>query len=264
MIAPPRPIYRDGINCWRCAFCLHLVPCSCAKGGRVETDTPPGWKTESETLELVSIGPLFVVDSIAVVQRPGVPPSLDQCGQALLRCVKIKDAVKYWLGDLMNLTEGLFAEEAAQVIDHELLSEAEAREYMFVAKAVAPTIRAVALSWDHAKAVARLDPDAQRDWLEKARVAEQPWSARKMASEIAQAKADGKHGMRWWLVVECGTEAKRDKLADELGPRGYNCKRQEKLVRLKPEPKRKKKAAVTAQKRQKGAPKRNRRERVPA
>lgn len=225
-------------------------------------ETPAGWKVE-EGLELVSIGPLFVVDSVAVGQKPGSPPTLDQCGQALRRVVKIKDAVRYWLGDLMNLTEGLFAEEASQVIDQELLTEAEAREYTFVAKAVGPTVRAHAPSYEHAKAVARLKPEDQVEWLDKARGADEPWSARKLQSEIAQALAEGKTIMRWWLVVECGTEAKRDKLADELGPRGYIVKRQEKLARVKT-PKRKKKSVVTAQKRQKGAPKRNRRQRVPA
>ncbi len=228
--------------------------------------TPAGWKVEENALELVpfvSFGTHYTVNSVAITQKQGMVPTLDDCGQALRRVVKIKDAVRYWLGDLMNLTEGLFAEEASQVIDQELLTDAEAREYTFVAKAVGPTVRAHAPSYEHAKAVARLTPEDQVEWLDKARGADEPWSARKLQSEIAQALAEGKAVMRWWLVVECGTEAKRDKLADELGPRGYTVKRQEKLARVKT-PKQKKKAAVTAQKRQKGAPKRNRRQRVPA
>jgi hypothetical protein len=193
-------------------------------------------------LELVPLGPPFVVDSVGLAQRGG-PPTLKQCGYALSRITRIKDAVRYWRGDLMNLTEGLFAEEASQVIDSDLLDEAEAKAEMFVAKHVAPTTRAHAPSWEHAKVVAALKAEKQVEWLDKARG--EGWSARKLQTALAQAGAQGKTVMRFWLVVECGTEAKRDALGEKLEREGYGVKRQE-AMRKVPKQKKSKKGPVTA------------------
>jgi hypothetical protein len=193
-------------------------------------------------LELVPLGPPFVVDSAGLAQRGG-PPTLEQCGSALRRITRIKDAVRFWRGDLMNLTEGLFAEEASQVIDSDLLDEAEAKAEMFVAKHVAPTTRAHAPSWEHAKVVAALKAEKQVEWLDKARG--EGWSARKLQTALAQAGAQGKTVMRFWLVVECGTEAKRDALGEKLEREGYGVKRQE-AMRKVPKQKKSKKGPVTA------------------
>jgi hypothetical protein len=160
----------------------------------------------------------------------------------------------------MNLAEGLFAEEASQVIDSDLLDEAEAKAEMFVAKHVAPTTRAHAPSWEHARVVAALKAEKQAEWLDKARA--EGWSARKLQTALAQAGAQGKTVMRFWLVVECGTEAKRDALGDKLEREGYGVKRQE-AMRKVPKPKKAKKGPVTAQRRQRGATKMNTRRRVP-
>lgn len=230
-----------------------------------------GWRGQGqgELLELVPLGPAFVVDSVAVAARPGQPLTVEQCGEALRRVTRIKDAVRYWRGDLMNLAETLFAEEASQIVDHELLSEAEAAAEKRVAKNVLPTTRAHAPTWEHAHAVAHLTPEAQVEWLDKARAGsagaggtDEPWSARKMATEIARAGAEGKTVMRWWLVVETKTEVLRNKLADELSARGHGVKKQEKLAKVK-RAKRKKKGPVTAQRKRKGAAPLNTRKRVP-
>ena len=210
-------------------------------------------------MELVPLGPPFVVDSVALERRGQTPPTLQQCDSALRRVTKIKDSVRYWRGDLLNLTEGLFAEQASQIIDQEMLDEAEAKAEMFVAKNVKPTVRAHAPSWEHARAVAHLKEDKQIEWLDKARG--DAWSVRKMSSEVQQAAAKGKTVMRFWLVVECGTEAKRDKLAEKLEAEGFGVKRQE-AMRKVAKPKKAKKD-VTAQKRRKGAPKMNTRKRLP-
>ncbi len=195
-------------------------------------------------LELVVLGSNFVVDSVALERRGPVSPTLQQCGGALLRITKVLSGARYWRGDILNLTEGLFAEEASQVIDQEHLTEAEAKAEMYVAKNVKPTTRAHAQTWDHAKAVAGLKDEDQVEWLDKSRADD--WSARKLSSEIASSKAEpGKTVMRFWLVVECGTEAKRDKLAEELTREGFTIKKQEKLSKVK-KPKKAKKGPITA------------------
>jgi hypothetical protein len=219
-----------------------------------------GWR-QATGLELVPFpAGALVVDSVALTTRGG-SPSFDHWAEAAERLRKVHGATKYWIGDLLNMGEGLFSEQASQVIDQSYLSEAEVKQYTYVAKQVAPTTRAHAQSWDHARVVAGLKPEAQAEWLDKSRA--EDWSARKLASELAGALAEpGKTTMRWWLVVETKTEALRDKLAEELEGRGHGVKRQEKLTKVA-KPKRGKKAEVTAQRKHKGAPKRNTVQRPP-
>ncbi len=207
---------------------------------------PAAVQQDMPGLELVQLDAPFVVDSVALERRTSVEITIPQCERSLRRLVKISDAVRYWQGDLMNLVDTLFHEEASQVIDHELMEEATAKQLMHVAQTVRPTTRAHAQSWDHARVVAyaKLEDDKQVEWLDRSRADD--WSARKLATEIAQEQAGpGKTTMRWWLVVECSTEARRDKLAEELGPRGYTVKKQEKLTKV-PKPKKAKKGPVTA------------------
>ncbi len=237
---------------------------------------------ELTRLELVRLGAPFVVDSVALTRRTdtGVPPTLQECGQALTRIIHISDAVKYWAGDVLNLAGTLFGEDASQLLDPDLLDEKESREWQRVAEKVDPVTRAHAPSWEHAQAVAKLATPQQVEWLDKARG--EDWSARKLASELAQFGAKGKTQMRFWLVVECGTEARRDKLAGQLEAQGFSIKKQEALRKV-PKPKKAKAAAtaqrkllkgakpkkparrgpVTAQRKRKGAPKMNTRRRLP-
>lgn len=225
------------------------------------TTEQQGWRQEGlPGTELVVLGAL-VVDSVALTTRGG-SPTFDQWAEAADRLRKIHGATKYWIGDLLNMGEGLFSEEASQVIDQSFLGEQEVKSYTAVAKAVLPTTRAHAQSWDHARAVSGLkDKATQEEWLDKSRA--EDWSARKLRSEIEASGAEpGKTTMRWWLVVECKTESLRDKVADELKARGHSVKKQEKLSKA-PKPKKAKRGPVTAQRKHKGAPKMNRTKRVP-
>ncbi len=215
-----------------------------------------GWKVEPHGRELVPLSDVrLVVDSVALGMLGG-SPSFEQWSTAAERLKKVHGAVKFWIGDLLAMGESLFAEEASQVIDQSYLSEAEVKQYVYVAKGVTPTVRAHAPSWDHCKAVVGLKTEEQEEWLDKARA--EDWPARKLSSEIASAKAGGKTVMRFWLVVECGTEARRDKLAGELTTRGFSIKKQEKLAKVKLA-KRKKKEPVTAKKKRSGERPRNQR-----
>jgi hypothetical protein len=212
--------------------------------------------------ELVVLGNPFVVDSVALTRRnDGVALTLGQCAAALGRITHIRAATKYWRGDVLNLAGTLFGEEASQLLDPELLDEKETREEQRVAEKVGPVARAHAPTWEHAQAVAKLAQPQQIEWLDRARG--EDWSARKLSSELASFAAQGKTQMRFWLVVECGTEAKRDKLADQLSAQGFTIKKQEALRKV-PKPKKAKKGPVTAQRKHKGAPKMNTRKRVPS
>jgi hypothetical protein len=207
--------------------------------------------------DLVPLGPPFAVDAVALSQH-GQPPTLAQCGAGLRKLCQISDGIRYWRGDLMNLTEGLFKEEAAQVVDHELLSEADAKAERWVAAHVAPTARSHAPTWEHARAVAALTPAKQIDWLDKARA--EDWTARKLSTEIAQATSDGKTVLRWTLVVDCQTEAKMDKLAAHAESEGLTVLKKQGVPRKVRKAKKAKKQ-VTAKRR--GPAKMNSRRRVP-
>ncbi len=226
------------------------------------TPTQTDDAVSARSLELVSLGAPFVVDSVALTRRTdtGAPPTLQECGQALARIIRISDAVKYWAGDVLNLAGTLFGEDASQLLDPDLLDEKESREWQRVAEKVDPVTRAHAPSWEHAQVVAKLATPQQLEWLDKARADD--WSARKLASELAQFAAQGKTTMRFWLVVECGTEAKRDRLADRLEGEGFSIKKQEALRKVA-KPKKERKGPVTAQRKRKGAPAMNTRKRVP-
>ncbi len=211
----------------------------------------------AENNGLIRLGPPFVVDSVGLARRGG-PPTMEDCRIALGRICKVKDAVRYWRGDLLNLAGTLFAEDSSQLLDPELLDEKESAEEMRVADKVDPVARAHSPSWQHSQAVAKLAKEDQITWLDKARA--EDWSARKLASEMAAAAGGGKTAMRFWLVVECGTEAKRNKLADRLEAEGHSVKRQEALRKVK-KAKRKKKGPITAQKKRRGPTPLNQRKR---
>lgn len=224
-----------------------------------------GWSGDAtqETLqELVALGPELVVDSAGLARRQSVEiDTVERLVRPMQRVSRVIFVARFWRGDLMNLAETLFGEEASQIVDSEHLTEAEAAAEKLVAAKVKPTTRSHAQSWEHARAVVGLKDEEQAEWLDRSRA--ESWSAGKLANEIRASKAgEGKTVMRFWLVVECGTEARRDKLADELGPRGYTVKRQEKLSKVA-KPKKARKGPVTAQKKHKGTPKRNTRKRPP-
>ena len=198
----------------------------------------------SEFRDLVPLGPPFSVDRVSLIQSGAAPPSLAQCGTAFHRICKINDWIRYGRGDLMNITEGLFAEEASQVIDHELLTEAEAKAEMFVSSRVSRTTRMHSPSWEHSRSVAALDQGAQLQWLDRARA--EGWTARKLATEISQATSDGKTFMKWFLIVDTPTEAKRDKLAEQLQADGWTVSKKEAVKKVPKAKKRKPKKEITA------------------
>ncbi len=220
-----------------------------------------GWgaSEQQEALgELVALGPELVVDSAALERRQSVPlTNVLQLEKPMSRISRVIFAARLWRGDLMNLGETLFGEEAAQIVDSEHLTEAEAQLEKLVAARVKPTTRLHGQSWDHLLAVVKLDDEKQRDWLDRSRA--EGWTPRKLSTEIAAASAEpGKTAMRFWLVIECGTQARMEKLAEKLTADGYTVKRQEKLSKVKVV-KRQKKEPVTAKKKRSGERPRNQR-----
>jgi hypothetical protein len=172
-------------------------------------------------MELVPLGPAFSLTEHSLSAPMGVDPSIEQCGEAAQRLKTIFGAIAYWMGDLINLTERLHGEQASQVIDAGFLDEKLTADFRFVAQQVGVPLRAIAPSWDHARAVARLKPAQQEKWLQKA--LDEDWIVSKLKSEISAAEAGGSQALRFLVIVDAHTEAKQKALAAELEKQGYPC-----------------------------------------
>ncbi len=81
---------------------------------------------------------------------------------------KMHEAVRFAIGDAILLGEQLYKEQAYQAIEQMGLSETARREYVRVAERVPRSMRRQELSWSHHRAVATLEPSAQKQWLKKA------------------------------------------------------------------------------------------------
>jgi hypothetical protein len=189
----------------------------------------------------------LIVDEHALAPLGSLPVTIQHCDRALKRINAIIGAGRFWRGDLLNLAGTLFGEEASQIIDAESLDEKEAAAERFVAEHVKPSTRAYAPSWEHARVVAKLADEVQVEWLERAR--SEGWSAGKLRTELAK-EGKAKTFLQWFCVVDCGTEAKRDKLAEKLEGEGFTVLKRDK-VKKQPKPKKAKKAKgeVTAKRR---------------
>jgi hypothetical protein len=149
----------------------------------------------------------------------GPKPTLEQCGQELHRLKLVRGGLDYNIGDLINLTEKLFGEDASQVIDAELLDERVASELRFVTGKVSEEVRKMSPGWEYSKAVAHLPKPQQEKWLQQA--LDQDWIASKLKSEIAAAAAGGSTAMRYLVIVDTKTESKQKELAKKLEGDGF-------------------------------------------
>lgn len=169
--------------------------------------------------ELVTLGSKFHVTEHALVVGTATAPTLEETAQAADKLKRIHDALKYWIGDVIRMAEGLFHEEASQIIDASFLDEKTINDCRFVSTRVDVDVRQLAPSWDHAKAVANLKPVDQKKYIQKA--LDENWIASKLKSEVQAASVGGKTGLRYLLIVDAGTEPKQAALAKKLEGDGY-------------------------------------------
>ena len=80
---------------------------------------------------------------------------------------RMHEAVRFAIGDAIRLGEELYGEEVHQALELLNLSEAGRLEYVRVATRVPRSRRRRDLSWSHHRAVASLDPVAQKTWLKR-------------------------------------------------------------------------------------------------
>jgi len=88
--------------------------------------------------------------------------------QLLHNLLRMKSGIQWWVGDELNKAQDDLGEEYAQVIGKDDLRDGKILNWQWVATCVAKPIRDIAPSWSHARVVAALEPDEQREWLQRA------------------------------------------------------------------------------------------------
>lgn len=210
------------------------------------------------TQQLVPVGPKFHIDvhsHVLTLNPHAAAPSVVDSQNAVRTIRRVQDNIQWFQGDLFNLIEATHKDEASQIIDAEEtgMSSSTVRNLQWVAEKVPEENRIIAPTWSHAQAVASLTPLKQRKWLEKAR--EEDWSVAKLKSEVAASEDGGKHALKFIVVCVLPTEAKMNKVAEQLEAEGYTVTKRTAVATK--ERKRAKKHEITARKRRGGGQKMN-------
>lgn len=111
-----------------------------------------------------------------------IKPTWEQAQYAVTHLDKIGRNVNWWLGDLLNHLEDVFGEEWAQLIPDIGWEEKTLMNFKWVAKAVHPDVRELQLPWGTHAIIAKLDPESQAMWLERALTG--GWTGRQLAKEM--------------------------------------------------------------------------------
>lgn len=203
----------------------------------------------------------FVVDSVGLSKHGTMTIAGAEKTRDVL--LKVHSAHQLWLGDLENAVNAAFGEEAAQVIDYEAyakygVSESTRKNWAWVASRVCDANRRIAQSWSHMQAVAALSTAVQRKFLEESRA--EDWSVSTLKKEIASKTENSKSKLHFLLVVDCGTQARQKKMAEELEAEGLTVTLKEVTKReAKAKKAKKPKKEVTAKSKGKGKMSANRR-----
>lgn len=99
----------------------------------------------------------------------------------------IEGAIQWWIGDWYNYGNATYGDVANQAVDEYGFSYDRIKQYLWVSSKVAPVLRNTDLSWSHHYQVARMEPDEQAYWLDRA--ATDALSVAELRREIKAAKA---------------------------------------------------------------------------
>jgi hypothetical protein len=174
------------------------------------------------SVALVTLPPRpFALDRTHLCLQPGRETSFDEWAAFGADLGTAHDAVQFWIGDWMNLGDGLFGEQAAQAWEDVGLELATLQQYAWVARLVTAERRiGPPLSWSHHRAVADLPPHEQTRWLEQACIGEggRPWSVGRLTRQLSRQKAGVPTTL--WLVVECHDADDQQALKDRMEGEG--------------------------------------------
>ena len=96
---------------------------------------------------------------------------------------KVEGAIQWVVGDWLNYGESRYGETYSQAMSHWPDAKYQSlADYSWVARKVEFSLRNENLSWTHHRHVAKLDPDKQEYWLNRAE--KESWSERDLANGI--------------------------------------------------------------------------------
>jgi len=117
------------------------------------------------------------------LRDPSLP--LEDFEQLCWMLGRFHEAVRFAIGDAINVGPELYGEECYQAFEAMNLSEDARLEYGRVSRQVPFSRRRKGLSWSHHRAVAALEPAAQKEWLKRA--AEEGLSHHQLRDELREA-----------------------------------------------------------------------------
>ena len=117
---------------------------------------------------------------------------IEEWAQALQLLGRMSISVSWWIGDALIFGERRYGEQMAQYVSELGLSEKTMLNALWVCKSVHPSQRRDApLSFGHHDAVARLAPEDQDAWLNRAEAGDvlpngekRPWSVSRLRQEL--------------------------------------------------------------------------------
>lgn len=129
----------------------------------------------------LEVSPSYDLSSIGLrLKDPNLP--LEDFQQICWMLGRFHEAVRFAIGDALIQGEELYGQEAFQAFEALHLSEVGMAEYRRVAEKVPRSRRRKDLSWSHHRAVAALEPAAQKEWLK--RCSEESMSHHQLRDEL--------------------------------------------------------------------------------
>jgi hypothetical protein len=109
-------------------------------------------------------------------------PTWDEAVEVTKRLDVIGRNAPWWIGDWLNYTESIFHETWTQLIPDIGWDEKTLKNWKWVAENVRPNGRYENLSWSHHEKIAKLPPEMQDLWLERA--ATGGWTVKRLMDEL--------------------------------------------------------------------------------
>lgn len=157
-------------------------------------------KTNGNTVPAISAGPFIASTTGLTVTERDVPFEVwEAYGYGLMR---VEGAIQWIIGDWLNYGEHKYGQAYTQAL--EMWPEARYQtlsNYKWVAWNVTSSLRREGLPYSHHVEVARLEPRAQKYWLEEAEL--HAWSVRELRAAIRQGPEEGEELAFSWMTQPC-------------------------------------------------------------
>ena len=125
-------------------------------------------------------------------------------------------ACQWWWGDWLNMGEDKFGEKSSQALESTRWDEETLRVYAWVCRNVPPENRLPGVPFSHYLTLAKLPPDDQREFAEKAR--DQQWSRSQLKKAIDVSSVPDSQTC---VLIRCKTSQEASIVEEWAGSGGY-------------------------------------------